>query len=85
MQIDEAFSYRKMVKFMRTQKNIADFELLEIRQIGAQRLKKSIDDSCAKSSQQQMFSPILGLGTAQINEYQIRSFFPRGYENADSF
>lgn len=85
MQIDEVFSYRKMAKFLRVQKNVADFELLEIRQIGMQRLKKSIDDTSAKKNKQQMFSPMLDIGGAQIIEYQIRSFFPKGYENADSF
>ena len=81
MHLSDALSLDKMQAYFRLQKTISDFELMEIWQIGAQRLKNAIKEQGDAYEPNQPPSP----STPLINEHQVRSFFPRNYQSASYF
>ena len=83
LQLQDVFDLQKMKHYLRIQKNISNFELMELRQIGARQLKQGISDSCAASKSHKM--PAETTRIDLIGEGQVRSFFPRGYDYATKF
>ena len=81
MNLSDALSLKKMQAYLRVQKTISDFELMEIRQICAQKLQKAIKDQSDSNVMNQPPSS----STPLINEHHVHSFFPPKYDTASYF